>query len=89
MESGTTSNGWYVRFADGTQMAAARSEPGLSFGANVIQLPAAFVTGFNTGVTCNWIPSSGWPATAGQGVRGAYLNGSRLCFFRDGAGTGG
>ncbi|WP_413466911.1 hypothetical protein, partial [Pseudomonas aeruginosa] len=25
-----------VRFADGTQMAAARSEPGLSFGANVI-----------------------------------------------------
>ncbi|WP_324271751.1 hypothetical protein RO494_03270, partial [Pseudomonas aeruginosa] len=25
--------------------------------------------GFNTGVTCNWIPSSGWPATAGQGVR--------------------
>ncbi|HBO8552159.1 TPA: phage tail protein [Pseudomonas aeruginosa] len=81
MESGTTSNGWYVRFADGTQMAAARSEPGLSFGANVIQLPAAFVTGFNTGVTCNWIPSSGWPATAGQGVRGAYLNGSSSVSF--------
>lgn len=67
MESGTTSNGWYVRFADGTQMAAARSEPGLSFGANVIQLPAAFVTGFNTGVTCNWIPPADGLPLQGRG----------------------
>ncbi|UNI71991.1 hypothetical protein [Pseudomonas phage vB_PaeP_TUMS_P10] len=81
MESGTTANGWYIRFADGTQMAGARTEPGLPAGANVIQLPASFVSGFNTAVTCNWIPSSNWPTNAGQGVRGAYLNsGSTVSF---------
>lgn len=81
IESVVTSNGWYTRFADGTQIAAARTAEALPAGSNLIQLPATFVTGFNTAITCNWIPSSGWPATAGQGVRGAYLNsGSTVSF---------
>ncbi|MGV8664089.1 pyocin knob domain-containing protein, partial [Pseudomonas aeruginosa] len=77
----TTSSCWYGLFEDGTQMASARPEPCLSFGANVIQLPSSLVTGFNTGLTCNLIPSSGWPATAGQGVRGSYLNGRSSVSF--------
>ncbi|HCD6621864.1 TPA: phage tail protein [Pseudomonas aeruginosa] len=81
-QSGSSANGNYVRFADGTQITRTRIIGSRATGPHSITIAAAFTTGQDTAVFVNWVPGTNWPANPGNGIRGIYLSsGSVVTFY--------
>ncbi|HDY5946853.1 TPA: phage tail protein [Pseudomonas aeruginosa] len=81
-QNGSSANGEYVRFADGTQITRTRIIGSRATGPHSITIAAAFTTGQDTAVFVNWVPGTNWPANPGNGIRGIYLSsGSVVTFY--------
>ncbi|MDT8245445.1 pyocin knob domain-containing protein [Pseudomonas aeruginosa] len=80
-QNGSSANGDYVRFADGTQITRTRIIGSRATGTHSITIAAAFTSGQDTAVFVNWVPGTNWPASPGNGIRGIYLQSASVVTF--------